>query len=448
MSQPMPPDSASPLSSSTNLAPSEQFVFFFRHCLRSIESTVYYTKKKQNQDPQSFVKNKLPDFNVPPEWCTEHGMDVMIQTGNWLGETYLKAYSGNVKIISDTAQRDVDTSLALIEGLAQAGVLTTTIQLDPTLFSPTKDNAFEPALCESTKKKIITSEIQQRLDTIPPPSLLEEALDLIDRYGRWKHKIKANQNITVKDTDLQGPVNLVKLYAQALFYSRASNITSSFMAKSSLEEMYQLVRWIYWTRSITKTGNSKAAQKGAVLASFLVDEQHEMPVQIVVGHDSTLNSLQTALGLEWTLTEYGGNSSPTPPGTALLFRRFTDNQAVVELLYPVFFQAKKAVLQNASTVMHKKNLLSDLSWQDLERRFIQHLSQYQGAMDCWNGAKHRPRVSSSHSSSYFTSTMQPVYIVGLVVLVGIMLLFLLRYKQSGERGKYERAPVSPELELT
>jgi hypothetical protein len=163
--------------------PQQHHVFVFRHCTRSTgklqlqpfpHSVMNSTTKKgsdeteQAEQEQSlynasdFTASPLPIWNTPDMWCTEGGMAIMKETGKFLWNNKINVipttdldYDDTVRIkfqfITDTSQRDVDTSFALAEGLSEAAIASAAeesividglddIVYDPVLFSPLENN--------------------------------------------------------------------------------------------------------------------------------------------------------------------------------------------------------------------------------------------------------------------------------------------------------------------
>lgn len=188
------------------------------------------------------------------------------------------------------------------------------------------------------------------------------------------------------EAKLTGFINAVKLAAQSLFYSRASglhyptsssntsNISNAAANTVKDDELYALLQWHHWMRSVLKVQTVPAATTGAALARAFCAGLQNRPslpmsgtkpmiddgsptkpadcepavnadpesntkkhtnnngknapqnsntttiVTIWVGHDGDLNSLATALGVAWELDwpyEAHWDWYATPPGSAL-----------------------------------------------------------------------------------------------------------------------------------
>jgi hypothetical protein len=150
-----------------------------------------------------------------------------------------------------------------------------------------------------------------------------------------------------------GPMNFVKLGAQMLFYSRAShlrfawsnatldattNTSSTFPTMQPCDitnaQLYGLLQWHYWMRSILNVGTRRTAVTGASLTRSMQealaildddetsdnDNDNVTTITLLVGHDGDLNALATAWGLAWTLDAPYATVPEwyaTPPGSAL-----------------------------------------------------------------------------------------------------------------------------------
>ena len=223
---------------------------------------LYNSSNEEKYDASQFTGSPLPDMNIPDHWCTEHGMKIMKGTGNYIWSTMLKKDINlddtskdriaskrgmQIQFVTDTSQRDLDSSFALYEGLQDAihegeddsqfvtGLLD--IQYDPQLFHPFSERDTTP-LCDSNNidEDRLMRDVKDRLQKLPPPGLLNETLVMLERLGGVGSagsllSIEPNGESfeltkyfsSTKDTEIkfQGAVNIIKLYAQMMFYSRA-----------------------------------------------------------------------------------------------------------------------------------------------------------------------------------------------------------------------------------
>ena len=115
-----------------------QIVLLLRHCFRSTKALVKECPLDDNEavdtkvsNLSDFIKAKLPDFGVPVNWCTPFGLDIIQQQGRFLASNVaLKASAASKQptqpsthirfhLISDTSHRDVDTAMALSNGMKE-----------------------------------------------------------------------------------------------------------------------------------------------------------------------------------------------------------------------------------------------------------------------------------------------------------------------------------------
>jgi len=411
-------------------------VFLFRHCVRSTSLKVHlYEKNDEAQNASDFTSSPMPDYGVPENWCTDAGVEIMQSTGKALmnllaADNTIKSI--NVNFISDVVQRDVDSSFALAVGMAEAvnnetrvdGLLD--LMYDRALFSP-----LNASLCKSKySPQHFRNDVTARLQNIAPPKPgIKKALQQLEMLGgigvAGPLYSPAIANLTLVEDDkndlrLQGAINVLKLYAQAMFYSRAGGV-SPFLPSASIEEVYQLLAWVHWSRSVFSMKNSKAATEGSFMAHAILkslsykqsNAEHDATVTIFVGHDGTIDSVGTALGVKWQLRPpyyQSADYSPTPPNSALHF--VADDAGRVELsyLYPVFFNGTgtswkllkhdnidhvpslfdppienaNVTVANESTIVRGGGDGRSTGLDVLRNRVLLVLSQYPGSLECYN----------------------------------------------------------------
>lgn len=365
--------------------------FLFRHCVRSTGKKVklYNGDTRASNHASDYTDGELPQWNTPSEWCTETAMEIMQNTGSFLLENILLRKAGGAKkrirvqIISDTSQRDVDTSLALSLGIINASLRYQDLQidglddlrLDHALFEPldsvsgaNTNDAPRCAAYYSPSQTII--DIEQRLKAVPPPeSGLEAMLALFEKIGGVGHSgtlfnITPPSTMYLNRTEkrLAGAINIVKFFAQMLFYSRAGDIDPPFLPTATLDEVYQALEWAHWTRSVLSIDNVDAATQGAVVADAIIQslqngqyggdycaDDYDVCATLFVGHDSTIDAVATALGLRWKLRppyRSGGDGIgeylPTPPWGGAMYFMHEEQSNIVELAYlhPVYSSKK------------------------------------------------------------------------------------------------------------
>ena len=467
---------------------------------------------KYSTDPLDYLP-KWPDWNTPVEWCTDAGVHIVKGTGAFLLNRYLidKKDGGrawNVAFVSDTVPRDVQTALAMMTGMAEEIVKQTeeetkpqhhhvqgleNIEIDPPLFNPYESNGFRS---ESTRQERVCAKppiqdtkqsIEQRLRTVPPPSSLLEIMEWmktktgINLFHEFETKDPNYTKITMAPdgTNLQGAVNLVKYVAQSVFYSRASGIVGEYWANITVDEIYELVSWVHWERNVKDVGNNQAAASGAVLLARILQAlrtDHAHDATFIIGHDSDLDAVATALGISWDLPlPYRPGYTPTPPGSGIHFA-YDGNEIEISFVVPTYFSGQKlhlnssGILSEVPVQFDKGDILAEIrdgtvtvlpSYEALRDHIIVVLGNYRGSMECFEAAE--KKWSPGHfSSPSFSSDSRTGAIVLLVVgslgLIFAMVVFIwLRRCRSSQvfgisRGsgvqQYTGMPCKGDIELT
>jgi hypothetical protein len=397
-------------------------VFLFRHCVRSTKKrerlhnnwTAIQLGTELHFETIDFVAEGLPDWQSPDYACTRVGAKAMERTGRQLFHEIVKdlrrdkhrrhKYQFDEKpqpivihfqLIADDSQRDVDSALALQRGF-MGEVNNKTVNPDGAsiVVKGLDEIDFYPDLFHSSRacpdklsssalfQDLVRKEIEIRLETVgtPTPDLWTTLTKLTDRGGSgrlgslqdvppWipgpndaESKVNSTSPFPVLIWDgevyLAGPVNLISWMAELAFYSRASGVRLPFLHNLTFSELYQLVEFNHWSRTILSVENSIAARRGVVLgkaiiqalrhghisvpgrqerSTFCTDDEKsqnvDAKVTLIVGHDGDIDSVATAFGLRWILpppyhTSPGnrmGEYVPTPPGSALQF--VTDTEA-------------------------------------------------------------------------------------------------------------------------
>jgi len=366
-------------------SPQKNHVIILRHCVRSTKSKVQLYLQNSDKSTRFHIKDftasPMPNWNVPDDWCTQEGIKIIKKSGADLMRSILfsdeikegmdgKKWKVKFEVISDTAYRDVDTALALSMGISEAvtelkefveptGLLN--LRYDPLLFKPFEavKHKFDPEKSEkidqpkclpqfSSKKK--AEDVKQRLERVPKPEpQLDQMLALIEKLGGPGPAGKLDSYTNFPDESInnlhlyhsetfQGALNILVLMGQMMFYSRAGGIKPPFLPDATVEEVYQVLSWVHYARSVKNVDNAKAALKGAILADSVVRglenssakcendncDTYDAKVTILVGHDTDLNSVATAFGLRWKLPppfyqDSSGEHMPTPPGSGIHF---------------------------------------------------------------------------------------------------------------------------------
>jgi hypothetical protein len=406
--------------------------FLFRHCVRSTgkEMKLHLLQDDEEEQPAAYGPlqsipidaffEEIPHWNVPPNACTQQGLDMVQATGRWLIENkVIEGKKIKIDLLSDTSDRDIDTAYRLSLGIQQAvqdlqessnddtdlSLHTTTVDggNEISYFHDLFEDPLPPELCQSSSRNSSSSSnnnytnivpieetiqaIQKRMMTIPPPMSIPDALErmkilLGGEFGSNAEIILNRLDITQaalslihQDIDTNnnnnnetklypaGIVEILKLFGQFLFYSRAGGIEPTYLPTNSTtttlllqqDVIYQFLAFVHWVRSVWDVKNPQAAASGAVHAQIMLhslrygaiistewkqyreklvghhqphqrhrltqssrhdhqnhhddndnyndddddDQDYDTHVTIVVGHDGDLDNMSTALGIQW-----------------------------------------------------------------------------------------------------------------------------------------------------
>ena len=497
----------------------KQHVMIFRHCVRSTSSTVkLYTNSSEKSTPiTDFTASPLPNWNVPDEWCTKEALKTIKRTGKYLMNNILNEKNNNYAgtdepikihfdIVSDTAYRDVDTSFALSLGIKEAlndlhdkieatGI--SNLRLDDVLFKPIKSltktsdgDIFNEPICSSSfspKRKI--QEINKKLRELPKPTTnLNDAITILENRGgigisgSLKSLSRNSELNLYHDGNLQGSINVVKLMAQMMFYSRAGGIKPPFLPKATVNEVYTLLAWAEYVRNVISTDNVKAALKGAILADSVIrnlredidptKHSYDEKVTILVGHDTNMDSIATAMGLRWSIPPpfYQGDHGEylaTPPGSAMYFTNDLDSNVVkMSYLFPIMVSGKgksfhynnTGILESIPMIFredeneeHNYNFSYDetssfiSSFRDnktgvdiLFDRTASVLRIYPEASECFLNATKNVKQGADVASSrglVVSVLNNNMYIFETFICLGLMFSFYFMYKWRGKHDK-------------
>lgn len=356
-------------------------VFVFRHCVRSTEAELHVLDADPSaypSNPASYLAVPLPTWGTAPMWCTRVGAEILQATGQYLIDSYLPQFGTTttsklrVEWITDTDQRDVDTSLHLAEGMARAvqqnpdmaqiqGLKN--LQYDPGLFHPTSPtwDSNQP-VCQNVTRETRNTYVTERLGTVPKPSAdIQKVLDLIQKYG-GTGSVGSLSNlpstfVNSNHSELGGQITPVDYFAESAFYAKASEI--DFFENMTKPELMELVSWHYWKRSVVSVGNNY----DAMLGGFLMDrvlrslagigqptaaadvDNVDQTATFYIGHDGNLDQIATALNFRWVLpppypSGKDGIWTPTPPNAGLHFMYDPDSQdqrVHFSILTPMYF---------------------------------------------------------------------------------------------------------------
>jgi hypothetical protein len=471
--------------------------------VRSTKSNIklYNGDENASQHAADYTASPLPKWNTPDEWCTETATDIMQNTGRFLLENTLLG-GGNAKkikiqFITDTSQRDVDTALALSLGMTEASLKYPDLQIDGVsnlrfghaLFEKLDiDDNTTKTRCETNYSLNQTAaDIERRLKTVPPPEPgLAAIMTLLETLGGVGpggslFSIGHSSNLYLNRTErkLAGAVNVVKLFGQLLFYSRAGDIDPPFLPNASLDDVYQTQEWVSWSRSVLSVDNVEVAIQGAVIADAILQsledghydgdscaDDYDMCATVFVGHDSNIDAVATALGLRWKLNppyrsgaDSIGEYVPTPPGGAMHFMHDGQSEILaLSYLYPVYFAGhgstwklnKTGILESVPMTLklpidsHTSTRSTDIATMvsssdsfsyGMRNRMFSILAEYPGARDCYMDIIDRTSLSSSPDWGDESCV--------LMIIAGVVLLSIPLAICSVFIGKKRQASTTP-----
>ena len=350
-------------TTTTNHHNPRNYVLLLRHCVRATRSTIKVCDRNRSEvttraiNISDYTSVPLPQWGVPEMWCTESGLDIIKKTGSYFINQVLKVNEKikhvDIRLISDTSQRDVDTTMAISLGMKEALLtnFSSTVSfsgLDQVLYSP---GIFGPEKIQTGQVAPLCPQmdysLQELADEIAEQSKkislseedIESAFNLTKRIiGDGEAILSTFQNDGNDHqcpTDLGMHLNLLKAYAEMLFYSRASDIDPPFLPAATEEDVYKLLDVSAYIHSSTRLNNIRAAKGGLVLAKSMLEAlkrssstsaglipKDTIRITMYVGHDTNIDAVASALGLRWTLPPPYLNGQGlvfSPPGSGLLF---------------------------------------------------------------------------------------------------------------------------------
>mmetsp|Transcript_50774 Transcript_50774/g.94936 ORF Transcript_50774/g.94936 Transcript_50774/m.94936 type:complete len:415 (-) Transcript_50774:212-1456(-) len=321
-------------------------VLVFRHCVRST-STKVKAAKSDFGHAENFTNLSLPNWETPEQWCTGQGAAIMEQTSKHL-EAILGAdlSSSELKVISDTDQRDANTANSLLRGLAdKRKTFRSVVDYIPLIFNAYAPDFGEP-LCPGPSEEEETLQSQKLLQSVPMPMGVGRRLEM--NQSRYMEVLEILQQLigigsAGKLTDLPlpevdaagklvGAPAVLKTFSQSMLYAFASGIPYT---NATTQQRYDLISWQYWFRQVLETPAKLVPKKAcgaiSVIEALLSPSEHHM---LYVGHDSDLDALAHFFQISWEAPPFPG-PRPTPPGSALAFAP-GDHEASVKFVYEVF----------------------------------------------------------------------------------------------------------------
>ena len=469
--------------------------FLFRHCVRSTKSKVklYNGDSKASTHIADYIAKPLPNWNTPDKWCTETAMEIMQNTGGFLVDNIFVGDDRTnkrikIRFVSDTSQRDVDTSLALSLGMNAASLKhqnfhidgLSNLRLDHALFQPFDDGDYSRTTrcAEFYAPNQIATDIEHRLNTVPPPdSDLLAVLTLLHHLGGkgdsslFSIEPPSDMYLNRTEMKLAGAINVIKLIGQMLFYSRAGGIDPPFLHKATLDSVYEILEWVHWSRSVLSVDNVEVATQGAVIAEAILQSlngghfgedtcgsDYDICATVFVGHDSTIDAVATALALRWKLKppyrtgrDSIGEYVPTPPGGAMHFIH-DESEGCLELafIYPVFFSGKGSqwvlnktgILESVPmtlkfpiegvTISRSSEIATLISSVDsfpfgMRKMMLSILTLYPGSYDCYKDILNSTTIFSSLEQERSDMTFAGLLVSNLfLVMTLVACTFLIR----------------------
>uniref|UniRef100_A0A7S1B5N5 Acid phosphatase n=1 Tax=Corethron hystrix TaxID=216773 RepID=A0A7S1B5N5_9STRA len=375
--------------------PRRHHVLFLRHCVRSVKPTFSFNLESElghhkTRFVKDYIASPLPQWGVPNDWCSPGSLKFLRGTGEYLmkhvflSDSEPKDKDGKRKIqfqiISDTAHRDVDTSLAISQGMSKIAAETPSsrletdglsrINLDFKLFNPYKEGKNDPPpMCKKTfSKGRKHKDIFDRFKKVSSPrDGLYSTLKRVQKLGGTKKKgpltlMDYVSNVTLSSHAIpQGPIHILKVIGEMMLYSRAmGDIDPVYLPDATLDDTYRILQWVFYLRSALGVDNVESASRGIVFADAVLkalqsrhlessnDKQDfDTLVTIFVGHDSDMLALSTIFGLRWNLkapyhrgkTGDDNEYMMTPPGSCMHFiHDFESKKVGLSYLYPVYLK--------------------------------------------------------------------------------------------------------------
>ena len=394
-----------------------------RHCVRSTSNEVYLGTPSYSQYLQDYVENPLPHWNVPLKWCTENALDIVFNNGAWLVDAgIVSSKDTRVEIITDDPHRDVDTATSLSLGMLDE--LDYDVPIDSGMdVIRTKTFMFHPEenICTFVEDGI-EQQVQERLETMRRPDLsFHHAFEVVEeifgtgKVGRLKDYLPSEIAFDYDEFSITGAANLLKHFGETLFYSKAGlHASDAFAPTAKVEQVYKLLQFHQWYRSVLNIDNNWAAMGGAAWAKVALTVlekgylyNRKVPaydasdsVTIFTGHDFDIDNFATALGVTWDMPEYRTypEFTPTPPGSGIHMLRDTETGAIqVSFVYAVYHREEhehwrtdyRGGMREISVTWKDDdatqwNVQAIPSIQDLESHFMSRLSRFPGGAECFH----------------------------------------------------------------
>lgn len=523
----------------------QNHVFLLRHCVRSTKSKVNFRSVPpppsdgdgldESGRPGSgptppfygvrnvsdFVAAPMPRWDGPELWCTDAGLETIRRTGEIVMHRIFYGGSGGgasspppsavrLDILSDPVRRDADTASALSEGIAnffaEAPNVASTVDIsdvryDPLLFHPffegDGDDGRGEGLCPEPASDRLAEDIRRRIGAvIPPVPDLRSTLELLQDLGGvgpagplvspdYGGADPNTVAVNAETGKLEGPINLIKLLAEEAFYSRAGGIVPPFLPDATADEVYGLLAWAHYSRSVSSVDNAKFAARGAVLGNSILealgnedgncnedvgrreggpdaeikksapeDVAATTTVTIFVGHDGDLDAVATAFGLRWNLSDpfypdKTGEYLPTPPGSALHFvRRGKGGSVGAQFLYPVAVASERPInnetkenlrVNSAPVGFRRRGMYEkrdDVSLEELKKRLLSTVRKFPEARECYERSFGRLPFSCAKGTNFNSGASLDFAKIFIVMFFSLVCASLF-IKTNCKKGKEE-----------
>ncbi|KAL1511955.1 hypothetical protein AB1Y20_005235 [Prymnesium parvum] len=407
-------------------------VFVFRHCVRSVDYKKSFASLvlPAYALESDYTNASLPQWGVPPEWCTPEGLRLLEGSGAQLAS--LLAHG--VEWVSDTVARDGASALAMVRG---AGREPAAVTYAPRLFDTLDPDMGGAPLCEAEFTPAeVRQAVRQRLQSIPMPAALAHAEALLTgligtgRAGPLSDIPPTTVNAVGK---LTGSVAILKQFAQNLFYAFASGVTYHTLRPPSADEYFQLLAWQHWVRSVQSIDNPKTATENAALLHAVLSRLQAPGggASVFLGHDGNLDGLASLLELQWEAPPYrSGQLYPTPPGSGLHFSR-KESGVTISFLYPTPISSgvHGAAMRNESGLLQRSHI-ADTTLEELIATSERQLHRFPGAWECYTRAS--DQWPSRATTASLNSNVVLATIIGISV-VGSFLLHIYIFRRSRQR---------------
>lgn len=442
-------------------------------------------------DISKYISAPLADFGVPPMWCSPEGMDIIEDEGRYIVNEVIrvgsisKAEHIRFHLLSDTSHRDADTAYALAKGMKEslletAGITSDLLTFDglnqvqfaPGIFKPegssneenqsATDNSKPCPRIEYTLEEL-SHEIEERFTNELNEDEVQKMIDLLIRRGGVENTSPFDSKVpfhySIDDYQCPGKgigvtLEILKQISEMAVYSRASDVFPSFLPDATDEEVYQMLNVADHIRTLQRMNNIRAAKGGLVLAKSILaaiplrndsetwpnkkrnHNEDTVTVTIYIGHDSDIDHVATALGLQWNVL-YGGSPDhiggvlSTLPGSGLIFSTSAANDNGSTDVSIKYIHATTLVERNNATLHQLEPVfmadMESLSVEILQGRLQATIDRYPTLRPCFKNAPILPYHITSEKVNLTSASL-------LLLLNAVVLLGCFYYVWSSKKG--------------